>query len=202
MFAVGQAEGSDELTRSKELLSRIETLKIEFSNMRSEIASLQSDKSSLQSELNKCTSELLQSTQQVEQIKTRLEDIEKLMKNQADASALQIAQISELKANQASINKKNEELTNETQLLGKKTKDMEKETELCRAKIKNNESKQSDDLDFVITQYESKIFQLESSNASLRSRGREHENKITQLEGRLLKTTQKLTAICPSCEID
>ena len=202
MFAAGHAEGSDELTRSKELLSRIETLKIEFSNMRSEIASLQSDKSSLQSELNNCTSELLQSTKQVEQTENKLEDMEKLLRNQTDASALQIAQISELRANQALVNKKNEELINETQLLGEKTKKMKKETEFCRAKIKNNESKQSDDLDFVITQYESKIFQLEASTKSLKSQGLMHENKIIELEDKLLKATQKLEAICPSCELN
>lgn len=202
MATTGVSASSDELSRSKELVTRIETLKIEFSSMRSEIESLQSEKSSLQTQLGYCESELLESSKKVRQVATKLEDMQKLVKNQADASALQISQISELQSEYLAIDKKNKELLKETQSLGNKMTSMKKEIQLCGAKIKDNESKQTDDLDFVITQYESKILQLEEANADLMTQRQRNMNKIAKLEDSLSKAAQKLGAICPSCEIE
>ena len=190
---------TDDLQRLQSLLQRLENIKVEFKDMQDEAKLLAQKNNQLQSDLAVCESASMGVEKQLYARNIEIENLQKIFNEQAAILASNSKQLLDL--NQAK-NDVEAEFARLQTTKEKELSDLNQENKNLKNQLAEIDLEYSEKLDEVINRNERTFVNLDKENINLMAQLEKSEAKVQSLSKKLAKTSEKLAAICPSCELE
>ena len=198
-YSISAFGQTDDLQRLQSLLQRLEKIKVEFKNMQDEAKLLAQKNNQLQSDLEFCERASMGVLKQLDARTIEIENLQKIFNEQAAILASNSKQMLDL--NQAK-NDVEAEFAKLQTTKEKELRDLNQENKDIKNQLQKIDSEYSEKLDLVINQNEKTFVDLDKENINLKTQLKKSEAQVLNLSEKLAKISEKLAAICPSCELE